>query len=157
MTVTPIFPNESDGAPSEELFNVSMEQSRQSKISNCTEKLYSDNPELRKIVNTEIIRHFIFVLSQEIILNKLNVHWDDVVGLEECKTAVKEAVVYPLKYPIFFEGPFSPWKGILLYGPPGTGKILVFLSFLYVFRRNLQNREDDVGEGSRDRMPLHLF
>ena len=33
MTVTPIFANESDGASSEELFNVSMEQSTQSKIS----------------------------------------------------------------------------------------------------------------------------
>lgn len=96
-------------------------------------------------------------MSQDIILNKLNVHWDDVVGLEECKTAVKEAVVYPLKYPIFFDGPFSPWKGILLYGPPGTGKILVYFSFLYMFTRNLQNREDNVSEGSGDRMPLHLF
>ncbi|XP_033363165.1 katanin p60 ATPase-containing subunit A-like 2 [Bombus vosnesenskii] len=61
-------------------------------------------------------------ISCEIIVNKLNVHWDDVIGLEECKTAVKEAVVYPLKYPIFFDGPFFPWKGILLYSPPGTGK-----------------------------------
>ncbi|XP_033363293.1 katanin p60 ATPase-containing subunit A-like 2 [Bombus vosnesenskii] len=90
MTVTSIFPNESDGRSSEELFNVPMEQSMQSKILKCIEKLYSDNPELQ--------------------------------GLEECKTAVKEAVVYPLKYPIFFDGPFFPWKGILLYGPPGTGK-----------------------------------
>ena len=65
-------------------------------------------------------------------MNKLNVHWDDIVGLEECKTAIKEAVVYPLKYPIFFNGPFSPWKGILLYGPPGTGNILVF--FLRIFK-----------------------
>ncbi|XP_068987924.1 katanin p60 ATPase-containing subunit A-like 2 isoform X2 [Bombus flavifrons] len=116
MTVTPIFPNESDGASSEELFNVPMEQSTQSKILKCTEKLYSDNPELRKIAEN---------ISCEIILNKLNVHWDDVIGLEECKTAVKEAVVYPLKYPIFFDGPFSPWKGILLYGPPGTGKTML--------------------------------
>nr|XP_033204857.1 katanin p60 ATPase-containing subunit A-like 2 isoform X3 [Bombus vancouverensis nearcticus] len=113
MTVTSIFPNESDGRSSEELFNVPMEQSMQSKILKCIEKLYSDNPELRKIAED---------ISCEIIVNKLNVHWDDVIGLEECKTAVKEAVVYPLKYHIFFDSPFSPWKGILLYGPPGTGK-----------------------------------
>ncbi|XP_050495725.1 katanin p60 ATPase-containing subunit A-like 2 isoform X5 [Bombus huntii] len=113
MTVTSIFPNESDGRSSEELFNVPMEQSMQSKILKCIEKFYSDNPELRKIAED---------ISCEIIVNKLNVHWDDVIGLEECKTAVKEAVVYPLKYHIFFDGPFSPWKGILLYGPPGTGK-----------------------------------
>lgn len=48
MTVTPIFPNESDRASSEEPCNV-MEQSMQSKILKCTEKLYLDNPELRKI------------------------------------------------------------------------------------------------------------
>ncbi|XP_050493914.1 katanin p60 ATPase-containing subunit A-like 2 isoform X2 [Bombus huntii] len=113
MTVTSIFPNESDGRSSEELFNVPMEQSMQSKILKCIEKLYSDNTELRKIAED---------VSCEIVVNKLNVHWDDVIGLEECKTAVKEAVVYPLKYPISFDGPFSPWKGILLYGPPGTGK-----------------------------------
>nr|XP_033199946.1 katanin p60 ATPase-containing subunit A-like 2 [Bombus vancouverensis nearcticus] len=116
MTVTSIFPNESDGRSSEELFNVPMEQSMQSKILKCIEKLYSDNPELRKIAED---------ISCEIIVNKLNVHWDDVIGLEECKTAVKEAVVYALKYPIFFDGPFSPWKGILLYGPPGTGKTML--------------------------------
>ncbi|XP_050495052.1 katanin p60 ATPase-containing subunit A-like 2 [Bombus huntii] len=86
----------------------------QSKILKCIEKLYSDNTELRKIAED---------VSCEIVVNKLNVHWDDVIGLEECKTAVKEAVVYPLKYPISFDGPFSPWKGILLYGPPGTGFI----------------------------------
>ena len=89
-------------------------------------------------INTEIMRHFIFVLSQEIILTILNVYWDNIVGLEECKSAIKEAIVYPLKYPIFFNGPFSPWKGILLYGPPGTGKILVFLSFPYMFTINYE-------------------
>ena len=47
--------------------------------------------------------------------------WGDIVGLEEAKRLVKEAVVYPLKYPQLFVGRFKPWKGILLYGPPGTG------------------------------------
>ena len=84
------------------------------------------------------MRHFIFVLSQEIILTKLNVYWDNIVGLEECKSAIKQAIVYLLKYLIFFKGPFSPWKGILLYGPPGTGKILVFLSFPYMFTSNYE-------------------
>ncbi|KAK1116750.1 hypothetical protein K0M31_018139 [Melipona bicolor] len=117
MTVTSIFPNQNYGAPSEELFDYPKERTNiQSKISNCIEKLYPGNSELQKIAED---------ISHEIILNKLNVHWDDIVGLEECKTAVKEAVVYPLKYPIFFNGPFSPWKGVLLYGPPGTGKTML--------------------------------
>ena len=61
------------------------------------------------------------------MLGNLNVSWDDVIGLDKCKAAIKEAIVYPLKYPIFFSDKFSPWKGILLYGPPGTGKLYVRL------------------------------
>lgn len=61
---------------------------------------------------------------QEIVLTNLNVHWSDVKGLDECKVQLKEATVYPLKYPSLFCGKIKPWRGILLYGPPGTGKII---------------------------------
>lgn len=50
------------------------------------------------------------------------VRWSEILGLEDAKRLVKEAVVYPLKYPQLFIGRFKPWRGILLYGPPGTGK-----------------------------------
>lgn len=65
------------------------------------------------------------IISNEIVLKNLNVHWDDVKGLDECKTQLKEATVYPLKYPTLFSGNVAPWKGILLYGPPGTGKTML--------------------------------
>jgi katanin p60 ATPase-containing subunit A1 len=54
-----------------------------------------------------------------------NVKWDDIIGLESSKRTIKEAVVYPIKYPLLFTGILSPWKGLLLYGPPGTGKTLL--------------------------------
>lgn len=47
------------------------------------------------------------------------------MGLEEAKRLLKEAVVYPIKYPELFTGILSPWKGLLLFGPPGTGKTLL--------------------------------
>lgn len=47
--------------------------------------------------------------------------WDDILGLDEAKRVLKEAVVYPTKYPELFTGILTPWKGLLLYGPPGTG------------------------------------
>lgn len=58
-------------------------------------------------------------------MDNLNVHWDDIIGLDKGKIAVKEAIVYPTKYPEFFLDKFSPWIGILLYGPPGTGKTML--------------------------------
>ncbi|KAK6631333.1 hypothetical protein RUM44_005859 [Polyplax serrata] len=64
-------------------------------------------------------------ITKDIVLQDLNVHWSDIMGLEEAKKLLKEAVVYPIKYPELFKGLLSPWKGLLLYGPPGTGKTLL--------------------------------
>ncbi len=52
-----------------------------------------------------------------------NVRFDDIVGLEQAKKIVEEALLHPLKYPHLFSGILEPWKGILLFGPPGTGKV----------------------------------
>ncbi|KAL3866277.1 hypothetical protein ACJMK2_043585 [Sinanodonta woodiana] len=64
-------------------------------------------------------------ISRDIYLQNPNVKWEDIIGLDEAKRLVKEAVVYPIKYPQLFKGILSPWKGLLLYGPPGTGKTLL--------------------------------
>ncbi|THV01261.1 AAA-domain-containing protein [Dendrothele bispora CBS 962.96] len=61
-------------------------------------------------------------LAGAIITEKPNVKWDDVAGLEGAKSALKEAVILPIKFPHLFTGKRTPWRGILLYGPPGTGK-----------------------------------
>lgn len=55
----------------------------------------------------------------------LNTRWSDIMGLDTAKQLLKEAVVYPTKYPELFKGILAPWKGLLLYGPPGTGKCLI--------------------------------
>uniref|UniRef100_UPI00398EFE62 katanin p60 ATPase-containing subunit A-like 2 isoform X2 n=1 Tax=Pristiophorus japonicus TaxID=55135 RepID=UPI00398EFE62 len=71
------------------------------------------------------MRDLALVVSRDIYLRNPNVRWDDIIGLEPAKRLVKEAVVYPIKYPQLFTGILSPWKGLLLYGPPGTGKTLL--------------------------------
>nr|XP_006817524.1 PREDICTED: katanin p60 ATPase-containing subunit A-like 2-like [Saccoglossus kowalevskii] len=64
-------------------------------------------------------------ISKDIYLQNPDVRWNDIIGLDAAKRLVKEAVVYPIKYPQLFTGILSPWKGLLLYGPPGTGKTLL--------------------------------
>ena len=61
-------------------------------------------------------------LTSAILVDKPNIRWDDVAGLEVAKEALKEAVILPIKFPHLFTGKRTPWRGILLYGPPGTGK-----------------------------------
>ncbi|GFT20556.1 vacuolar protein sorting-associated protein 4B [Nephila pilipes] len=73
----------------------------------------SEDPEKKKLVNQ---------LESAIVMEKPNVKWSDVAGLEGAKEALKEAVILPIKFPHLFTGRRKPWKGILLYGPPGTGK-----------------------------------
>ncbi|GFH09933.1 uncharacterized protein HaLaN_05164 [Haematococcus lacustris] len=43
-------------------------------------------------------------LTGAILLEKPNVKWDDVAGLEGAKEALKEAVILPVKFPQFFTG-----------------------------------------------------
>ncbi|GLE06242.1 hypothetical protein PINS_up015484 [Pythium insidiosum] len=65
------------------------------------------------------------MITREIFQKNPNVRWEDVIGLQETKRLLKEAVVMPLKYPQLFQGLLSPWCGILLYGPPGNGKTML--------------------------------
>jgi len=58
-----------------------------------------------------------------IMTEKPNVTWEEVVGLENAKKAVKEAIVYPVQRPDLF--PLGWPRGILLFGPPGCGKTLL--------------------------------
>ncbi|MDA3836609.1 MAG: AAA family ATPase [Nanoarchaeota archaeon] len=56
----------------------------------------------------------------------VNVHYEDIGGLEEEITKIREMVEFPMKHPKIFEklGVSAP-KGVLLTGPPGTGKTLL--------------------------------
>ena len=54
------------------------------------------------------------------------VTYEDIGGLKEEITKIREMVELPLKHPeIFIKLGIEPPKGILLYGPPGTGKTLL--------------------------------
>ena len=58
-----------------------------------------------------------------IVKEKPKVSFNDIVGLDDVKEALKEAIVYPTKRPDLF--PLGWPRGILLYGPPGCGKTMI--------------------------------
>ncbi|MFW6378844.1 MAG: AAA family ATPase [Nanoarchaeota archaeon] len=67
-----------------------------------------------------------FNVEQFVIIEKPDVKWKDVGGLDNQAREVKEVVEMPLKKPhLFKDVGIEPPKGILLHGPPGTGKTLL--------------------------------
>jgi len=62
-------------------------------------------------------------LEELVMKEKPDVSWDEVIGLEDAKRAIRESIVYPTKRSDLF--PLGWPRGILLYGPPGCGKTLL--------------------------------
>ena len=63
---------------------------------------------------------------REVLVQRPNMGWDDIGGLQQVKEELAEAIEWPLKHAnLFAEADVEPPKGILLYGPPGTGKTMI--------------------------------
>jgi len=63
---------------------------------------------------------------REILVTIPSTRWEDIGGLHEVKSKIKELIDVPLSNPELFAGSgIAPSKGILLHGPPGTGKTLL--------------------------------
>ena len=63
---------------------------------------------------------------REVMVQKPNVRWTDIGGLDDAQERLREGVELPLKNPDAFRRlGIRPAKGFLLYGPPGTGKTLL--------------------------------
>src|SRR5215217_6054552 len=58
-----------------------------------------------------------------VLKEKPLVSWNEVVGLDDAKRAIRESIVYPTKRSDLF--PLGWPRGLLLYGPPGCGKTLL--------------------------------
>ena len=78
----------------------------------------TDFKEALKLVRPSALR--------EVLVEKPNVHWEDIGGQKDIKSELRESVEWPMKYSESFKRiGIKPTKGVLLYGPPGTGKTLL--------------------------------
>ncbi|KCZ77060.1 hypothetical protein H311_01934 [Anncaliia algerae PRA109] len=86
-----------------------------------------EEKEKKRDENTEEIveNYLIERIKSEIIDNKQDIKWSDVVGLELVKKNINEIVLWPMQRPDLFKGLRGPPKGLLLFGPPGTGKTMI--------------------------------
>ena len=67
-----------------------------------------------------------FNVERFVIVEKPDITWKEIGGLDEQIKEIKEVIELPLKKPKLFEKVgIQPPKGILLHGPPGTGKTLL--------------------------------
>lgn len=97
--------------PDEEAGN---EEYFQSRVLKGIPEFYANNPELRDLALS---------LQRDIIVQNPNIGFREIVGLDDAKRILREAVRLPLMFPQLFTGLVEPWKGALLFGPPGTGKV----------------------------------
>ena len=90
------------------------------------------------------------------VIDKPNVRYSDIGGLEEQIRELREVVELPLVKPeLFREMGIEPPKGVLLYGPPGTGKTMLAkavatesnATFIHVVASEFAQKF--VGEGAR--------
>jgi proteasome regulatory subunit len=67
-----------------------------------------------------------FDVEKFVILEKPDIRFSDIGGLQEQVQEIKEVIELPLKKPeLFKQVGITPPKGILLFGPPGTGKTML--------------------------------
>ena len=80
---------------------------------------YQNDPDMKNLASA---------IQCNIIQQAPNTKWEDIIGLDDAKSVIKEAIVFPLKYPKLYSELkmfVSPWRGVLLFGPPGTGKTML--------------------------------
>lgn len=89
--------------------------------------LKSQSPELKKVLSS-LSNYEKILLAYLITPNDITVSFNDIGGLEDVVSDLRESVILPLVYPELFTqygALLAAPKGVLLYGPPGCGKTMI--------------------------------
>jgi SpoVK/Ycf46/Vps4 family AAA+-type ATPase len=109
----------SHGLDDESTFNVNHIHGKSNSINiNSKTSLQSE-----KVKQTKSVETLKSDFDDLVMKEKPEVSWNEVIGLEDAKRAMRESIVYPTKRADLF--PLGWPRGILLHGPPGCGKTLL--------------------------------
>lgn len=99
------------------------EKSKQNYTMSVRYHQFSESVDKRDSLQTEKPEDLGKMIDSLIISHKPDTKWEDIGGLEEVKTEIKEVIILPFikRKPDYVEAP----RTLLLYGPPGTGKTLI--------------------------------
>jgi SpoVK/Ycf46/Vps4 family AAA+-type ATPase len=81
------------------------------------------SPDLNAPSQPQVVPQLKANYNDLIMKEKPHVRWDEVVGLEDSKRALRESIIFPVQRPDLF--PLGWPRGLLMYGPPGCGKTLL--------------------------------
>lgn len=119
---------------SEEMDEAGLEEDASNEeVANREEKEILNKRE--EILNNLIVRRSDFVYAmkmvdpsamREVLINRPNIKWEDIGGLQSSKEKLRELIELPLLRPdLYRKAGIKPSKGVLISGPPGTGKTLL--------------------------------
>ena len=64
-------------------------------------------------------------LSETLVIEIINVKWDDIAGFEKAKLTLKQSIKFTYsishQYPLLYEDKCQPWKVMLVYWLLGAG------------------------------------
>lgn len=105
------------------LFDMENNKTRQfdKKTENQTNSLLNNLQSARK--KNENNSEYNLYFEELLMTDKPKVSWNEVIGLDDAKRAMRESIVYPTIRPDLL--PLGWARGILLFGPPGCGKTLI--------------------------------
>jgi len=89
-----------------------------------SQRVLAEQKSLTVVDIIENVKHF--EVENFAIMEKPDISWDQIGGLEEQIKEIHEVVELPMKNPKLFKKiGIHPPKGVLLYGPSGTGKTIL--------------------------------
>ncbi len=88
-----------------------------------TSEMKRDFPAGSSPESPQVVQSLKASYEELIIKEKPDVKWEEVIGLDESKKALRESIIFPSQRPDLF--PLGWPRGILMYGPPGCGKTML--------------------------------